>query len=133
MPKEQHIEFWRTNSNEDWETMFDLLWCGKKVYALYFVFLSIEKLLFACWIKDNASNTPPMTHDLKLLANQTDLELTGEQYNLIGVIQSWNIETRYPDYKKNLHRIATEKYLNDQINEVNPLRLCLLERCSTTT
>jgi len=131
LTKQQHIDFWKANALEDWETMHDLLASGRRVYALFFMHLTIEKLLKTCWIKDNASNTPPFTHDLKVLANQTDAELNGNQYNLLGIIQSWNIETRYPDYKKNLSRIATAEYLKEQVKEVDVLRLCLLEKIST--
>ena len=131
LTKQQHIDFWKANALEDWETMQDLLASGRRVYALFFMHLTIEKLLKACWIKDNASNSPPYLLDIIDLANKTDAELNGNQYNLLGIIQSWNIETRYPGYKKNLFRIATAEYLKEQVQELDALRLCLLEKIST--
>jgi hypothetical protein len=80
---------------------------GRRVYALFFMHLTIEKILKAHWLKDNASAVPPFSHELKIIANQTDLELSGEQYNLLGAMQGWNIESCYPDFKRNLNRIAS--------------------------
>jgi len=131
MTKTDHINFWIQNAAEDWATMQDLLNSGRRVYALFFMHLTIEKTLKAHWIKDNASTMPPFTHDLRYIANQTDLELNSDQYNLLGAMQAWNIESRYPDFKRNLDRIASKEYVADQFKIVHHLRECLLEKIST--
>ena len=131
MTKAEHVEFWLTNSNEDLETALYNFEGKKYVYALFFLHLSLEKVLKAIWIKDNLSNTPPFTHDLKSIYNNTDLDLEIEQIDFLSVVNDWNISTRYPDYKRSLYKKATKEYTQIQIEKVKSLRTCLLEKSST--
>ena len=90
--------------------------------------LSIEKLLKAIWIKENITNTPPYIHDLNRLSEEIKLNLTVEQIDLLTIITSWNIRGRYPDYAKSLQQTATENYIKVQIEKVNEIKGCLLEK-----
>jgi HEPN domain-containing protein len=102
---------------------------GKQnVFALFAFHLTIEKLLKAIWVKDNIENTPPRQHDLTFIYNQTDLKLDSELYDYLPVINTWNIESRYPDYKLKIYERADINYMNQYFEKVSKLKECLLEK-----
>ena len=122
MSKEDHIVFWTESALEDWDTAI-FNWEGRRnMAALFFFHLCIEKLLKALWVKANASNTPPFTHDLITLASQTDIDLDADWYDYLSTISRWNIEGRYPDYKKQLHSIANEYYMSHHMEKLQALK-----------
>jgi HEPN domain-containing protein len=128
MSKEDHIKFWIENSEEDWAAAEFNLKAKLYVYALFLFHLSIEKLMKAHWVKDNVSNTPPFSHDLKFLSGQTDLELSLEDMDFLTLVNDWNISGRYPDYKRSLSKKATEEYMMSHFGRTERLRKCLLEK-----
>jgi HEPN domain-containing protein len=125
MSKEEHIVFWQESAFEDWDTAVFNVQGKRNTAALFFFHLSIEKLLKALWVKANAGNTPPFTHDLVSLASSADLDLSAEWYDYLSAISRWNIEGRYPDYKKKLHAIATEAYMNHHLEKLKELKAWL--------
>ena len=128
MSKEQHIAYWKESAEKDWDTCLAMLKAKKYVPALFYAHLTIEKLIKAHWVKDNLGNTPPFSHELINLTSQTDLELTGTQLDLLRIVNSWNIESRYPDYKFSLYKTADNIYTGKQLKNIELLRTCLLER-----
>jgi HEPN domain-containing protein len=88
--------------------------------------LVIEKILKAHWAKDNEESEPPRIHDLEYLYNQTELKLSADQVDLLGVMNSWNLEGRYQDYKDKFYKRTTKSYTEDKLKLVDTLRLCLL-------
>lgn len=127
MTKEEHIVFWKENADDDWQSA-NILFVGKQfTFCLFTCHLVIEKLLKAAWIKENSSDFPPRTHNLLMLFNQTNLDLTDEQQEYLREINNWQIEGRYPDYNRTFHRIANESYTNSNILKIKELRKCLLK------
>ncbi len=49
------------------------------------------------------------------------MELKVEQFEYLFIINSWNIEARYPDYKMTLHKIATPLFLQQHAERVKKL------------
>jgi hypothetical protein len=76
----------------------------------FFYHLAFEKIFKAFWVRDNTSNTPPF-NDLTKIYGETSLTLNLDDYDYLSVITSWNIETRYPDFKLTLHKRADKKYM----------------------
>ncbi|MBU6157922.1 MAG: HEPN domain-containing protein [Bacteroidetes bacterium] len=128
MTKQDHIAYWKNSSNEDWETALYNYEGKRSVPALFFLHLSVEKMLKAIWVKDNLSNTPPFTHDLQKIAGETDLEWDAVHFDYLSVVNNWNIEARYPDYKHTLHKIATSKYMQMHVDKVKALLQWLQEK-----
>ena len=64
MGKEEQIKYWVRSTDEDWETAKSLAGLGRNLHALFFMHLTLEKLLKANWILDNFGNNPPFTHNL---------------------------------------------------------------------
>ena len=128
MTKEEHIKFWLDSSADDWQTAIYLANGKRYSLCLFSMHLSVEKLLKAIWIKENIANTPPYILDFNRLSEEIKLNLTVEQIDLLTIITSWNIRGRYPDYAKSLQQTATENYIKVQIEKVNELKGCLLEK-----
>jgi HEPN domain-containing protein len=128
MSSEEHILFWKNASLSDWDAASTLLNTGYIVQALFFFHLAIEKLLKANWILDNGENFPPLTHNLESLFAQTELNLDGNQIDLLKLLSTWNLEGRYQDYRRKLARTYTQEYVKERLPKIENIRLCLLER-----
>jgi HEPN domain-containing protein len=95
--------------------------------ALFFVHLVIEKLLKAHFVKDNQENTPPLSHNLEGLYNLSNLELGPAFIERLSIINGWNIEGRYQDYKDKFYKLCTDEYVKEKVIESNELMTCLLQ------
>jgi len=126
MTKQEHIQYWKNMAERDWLAVNSLFETKNYVQALFFGHLVIEKLLKAVWVKDNVENTPPLAHNLEYLYNQTNLEFPANLADELGIINSWNIEGRYQDYKDKFYKKCTREYTSEKIKSTNELRLCLL-------
>lgn len=126
LSKEDHIEYWKKSANDSWETANYLKDGRKYSEALFLYCLAIEKYLKAHWVKDNKNNFPPRIHDLRALYSETTLDLDAHHIDFMDTISRWNIEGRYPDYRFTLKKIATEQYMNEQLEKLKSLRECLL-------
>ncbi len=70
------------------------------IWALFLGHLVIEKLLKGLASINN--NKPiPKIHYLNKLAKFANITLDENKQNLFDILTSFNIEARYPDYKKN--------------------------------
>lgn len=128
MSKQDHVHYWQKEAELNWETAVYLVKGDQHVMALFLFNLVCEKLLKAHWVKDNTDNTPPRTHDLQFLHNQTDLDLPSADYDYLAIINQWNIDARYPDYKSKLYKIATKVYISEHQSKIEKLKKCLLEK-----
>ncbi|HAC23547.1 MAG TPA: hypothetical protein DCE81_01385 [Cytophagales bacterium] len=122
MTKDQHIAYWKTEAERNWETALYLKNGKQNVMALFMLHLTIEKLFEAHWVKDNIDNFPPRTHDLQFLHNQTDLDIPAEDYDYLAVVNQWSIDTRYPDYRNKIYSIATDTYITAQVVRIEKLK-----------
>ncbi|MFY7665869.1 HEPN domain-containing protein [Flavobacterium sp.] len=118
MTKQEHIQWWIDEADRNWETAIFNMNGKQNVFALFAFHLCVEKLLKAAWVKDNVDNIPPRTHDLTKLYNDTDLQLEPSQYDFLIVINDWNIDGRYPDYKLKVYARATDSYLQEQLTKI---------------
>ena len=129
LTKEGHITYWKREAERNWETALYLKEGSQRVMALFMLHLVIEKLLKARWVKDNIDNQPPPhTHDFQNLHNQTELDLPAEDYDYLAIVNQWNIDTRYPDYKEKIYSVATESYVTNQFEKILKIKTCLLEK-----
>jgi HEPN domain-containing protein len=95
----EHIEYWIRTSHEDNEVCLLLLESKKYLHALFLAHLAIEKLIKAHWVKDNINSVPPKTHNLVSLIKQTEAELSTEHMIFLTILNDFQIQGRYPDYK----------------------------------
>ena len=127
MTEAEHINWWKEDALRTWQTAIFNKDGGQYVFALFAFHLTIEKLVKAIWIKDNSAIYPPRTHDLTILYNQTDLDLTNGWYDYLGTINEWNIEGRYPDYKLKIYKRASAEYLKEHTEKLIVLKELLLK------
>jgi HEPN domain-containing protein len=126
MGKTEIIQHWINMGERDWKSVQTLAQNSQFVHALFFAHLVIEKLLKAHWIKANVENEAPRVHDLEFLYNQTELTLKAEEVDFLSVMNSWNLEGRYQDYKDKFFKRATKSYTEEKLKRVDTLRLWLL-------
>jgi HEPN domain-containing protein len=109
---QKQIAYWSNGAFEDWDVSRDLInRDGRILHRLFFVHLSLEKLIKALVCKQTG-DIPPKIHDLIRLAELGNVALSSEQRNFLGKMNLYNIEGRYPDMafpKPSLER--TKQYL----------------------
>ena len=128
MSIQEHMLYWKNASLSDWDAAGSLLDSGYIVQALFFYHLAMEKLLKANWILDNEESFPPLTHNLESLYAQTELNLDGNQIDLLKLLSTWNLEGRYQDYRRKLAKTYTRDYVKERLPKIEVIRTCLLER-----
>ncbi len=89
--------------------------------ALFLGHLSSEKLLKALYVKI-FDQTPPYKHDLVLLAEKCQLELNDEIVTNLKIINEFNIQARYPDYKNEFAKLSTAVFVNDELKRIERIR-----------
>lgn len=120
------MNYWIESANEDYNVMLDLKEKNRNTYCLFFGQMLIEKLLKALYAKNN-KGTPyaPKTHDLLYLAEKLNLELTEEQEVTLNEITTFNLSTRYDDYKRVFYNKCTDEYTEEQINKIKEVKAWL--------
>ena len=79
--------------------------------------MHFEKLAKALWVKQNVENIPPRVHDIIAILNETNLELTEDDIRFLYDLNRYQLEGRYPDYRKNIYKITSRQYADDMINK----------------
>ena len=86
----------------------------------------IEKLLKAIYAKNNkGAPYAPKTHDLLYLTEKLHLELTEEQEVTLNEITTFNLSTRYDDYKRAFYNKCTDEYTKKQIRKIEEVKVWL--------
>lgn len=120
------MNYWIESSNEDYNVMNVLHNNKKNSYSLFFGQMVIEKLLKALYAKNNkGAPYAPKTHDLLYLAEKLNLELTEEQEATLNEITTFNLSTRYDDYKKAFYNKCTDEYTEKQIKKIEEVKAWL--------
>lgn len=127
MTKNEIIDYWLNSANADLKAMESLFKNGHYVWALFLGHLVIEKLLKAVYVKNIGTNVPYI-HNLVRLAEEARFELTEEQKDFLAEITTFNIKSRYPDYKGRFYKRASKKFTEHYIKEIKEFRKWLLKK-----
>lgn len=127
MNKEDIIKYWLDASEIDYKAMNNLFESKDFVWSLFIGHLVIEKILKAL-VVINDKDPIPKIHDLNKLAELTIVELNEDRKYLFDIITSFNIEARYPDYKKEFYKKCDFEFTSKYINEIKEIRLWLLDQ-----
>ncbi len=118
MTNEEHIQYWLDSAYEDFEAAKEIIANNKrKHFALFLGHLYIEKLLKAVYVK-KINQVPPYKHDLYILASKCCIELTNKQIENLKIINEFNIQVRYPDYKNEFYKKCTDDFINHEIKRI---------------
>ncbi|VAX38065.1 hypothetical protein MNBD_UNCLBAC01-1335 [hydrothermal vent metagenome] len=110
MNEKEVIAYWKNSSKKDFETGKILYQNKRYHYALFFCHLSIEKMLKALVIKKTQS-APPLIHDLVRLVEKTGVLVLDQYKKELAEISTFNIQTRYDDYKLSFYKKVTKQFL----------------------
>ncbi|MCO5250282.1 MAG: HEPN domain-containing protein [Candidatus Kapabacteria bacterium] len=126
MEIKEHIEYWIKASNEDYEVCLLLIESKKYLHALFLAHLSLEKLVKAHWVGYNENSVPPKIHNLVSLIKQTETELSDDQLVFLTIMNDFQIQGRYPDYKLKVHKLLANEYVDELMERFKEVRACLL-------
>ncbi len=122
MNKQEHINYWLESSENDWLSALEIAAKNdRKHMSLFLGHLSLEKLLKAIYVK-LFDQTPPFNHDLALLAEKVKLPLSDEITSELKIINEFNIQTRYPEYKNDFYKRCTKEFVDLEIKRIERLR-----------
>ena len=118
------MNYWIESSDEDYNVMLDLKEKNRNTYCLFFGQMVIEKLLKALYAKNNkGAPYAPKTHDLLYLTEKLNIELTEEQEVTLNEITTFNLSTRYDDYKRAFYDKCTDEYTEEQIKKIEEVKV----------
>lgn len=118
LTREEHIAYWQKLAEADLEVARGFLQRGHDLhYCLFFGHLSLEKTLKAL-IVAVTQEMPPRIHDLLRLAEKAGLILNEELTEKFDTFNSFNLETRYPDYKLAFYKRCTRQFAAAQFLQI---------------
>ena len=112
----QLINYWLKTAEHDYDTMLALFKSKRYSDSLFFGHIVLEKILKALVVKKTKKQAK-YTHNLLILLKKAGMKniFTKKDIKLLGIVNDFNLRTRYPDYKlkfyKKATKIYTEKYL----------------------
>lgn len=127
MTKKELISYWIKISDKDFSTMENLFKAKDYHWALFIGHLVIEKLLKAYYVK-NIDINPPFTHDLLRIAEKTGLILSERQKDFLDLVTTFNIKTRYADYKLEFYKKCNKKYTEANISKIKEFRIWIKKK-----
>lgn len=116
LSKKEKINFWVKSAKEELANANALFKTKRYVGCLFFGHLAVEKILKA--LVEKTDKNPPYTHDLKILAKLSGIPLEESQVRLITEINTFNLKTRYEDFKFEFYKKATRKYTEHYLGEI---------------
>ncbi|MBW1679136.1 MAG: HEPN domain-containing protein [Deltaproteobacteria bacterium] len=127
MTKDEIMDYWINSSEIDFLAMETLLNNGHYVWSLFIGHLVIEKLLKAYYVK-NVDTDMPYLHDLTKIAEKGNLVLSEKQKDFLDEVTTFNIKSRYPDYKERFYKKATKEFTENYIFKIKEFRKWLIEK-----
>lgn len=108
------IKYWRDSAEHDYETMLGLFKIKRYSDCLFYGHVVLEKLLKGLVVGETKKQAK-YTHNLRVLAKDSQINFNREQLDFLADINGFNIRARYPDEKlafyKMCDRLFTLKYL----------------------
>jgi HEPN domain-containing protein len=121
------INFWRESSDQNYATMNNLMKTKDFSWALFLGHLVIEKLLKALYVK-RLQQHPIFSHDLLRLAKKVEILLPEGYEEWLDEITTFNLNTRYDNYKQSFHKLCTIEFSSEWIEKIEILRKWLISQ-----
>lgn len=86
------------------------------------------KTIEGLWVKNNVSDMPPKTHNLKKIADEAGYKLSENESLFLLEINDFNIEARYPDYKLDFYKKCTKEFTEDYLIKIKDMHQCILKQ-----
>ncbi|MCD4773380.1 MAG: HEPN domain-containing protein [Bacteroidales bacterium] len=121
------VQHWIDSAEQNYSTMQNLINSKDYSWALFLGHLMIEKLLKAIYVKKYQLHAI-FTHDLLRLANKIQLNLTDEQQEWLDRITTFNLNTRYDNYKQDFYKLCNEEFTDEWVLKIEKLRQWLINQ-----
>lgn len=118
MDLKKHINYWIESADNDLSASKSLFSSGKYDWCLFIGHLVLEKLLKALFVLNNHNKIPPKTHNLYKLARLSNLNLSQEQKLFLDEVNDFNLEVRYPEYKREFYKICTKEFTDNYFSKI---------------
>ena len=128
MSKEEHIQFWVKQVNDDFDCALALYKANHFAQSLFWAHLALKKQIKALWIKNNGSNNPPYVHNILILLTESEEIFTEEQLQFLTEMNSFQKKGRYPDYSESLEKTVTKEICEEYLAGTKEMLLCLQEK-----
>jgi HEPN domain-containing protein len=115
-------QYWLSSSDSDYDAMIALCQSKKYNWALFLGHIVLEKLIKAYFVKTNGAHAP-YTHDLRLLAKKSGMDMPEDMILSLDVITSFNINARYDSFKEDFYKRCTPEFSAEWIEKIKTLRL----------
>ncbi len=125
MSHEDLIKHWFETANEDWETAEGLLTLDRRMAALFYTHIALEKYLKGLITKRDKDIKIPLNHNLLELSKMSGLELDADQLSHLTEINTFNIRARYDDFKRTFYNRATKEYTQEYFNYAKEFKIWL--------
>lgn len=110
-------KYWIESSEDAFDTAKTLLENNKFVYSMFFLHLSIEKMLKALFANHNQTEAP-FGHNLQKIASKIkSIDFGKNRMELFAQITTFNIAGRYDDYKNNFRAICNLEFATNYLNK----------------
>jgi len=109
--------FWVTEAEEALRVATHLVEKEDFSYALFFGHLALEKILKGICVNSLRDHAPPI-HNLVRLAGIAGLDVDEKTLNALIMITGFNIESRYPDFKRSFRKKCTRDFTMEQMREI---------------
>ena len=93
---DKHISYWQGGAEEDFEVADQLIESGKIRHGLFFLHLTLEKILKA-HVCRNSGDIAPRLHNLTRLAELSGITFQQEYADCLAEMNPFNIEGCYPE------------------------------------
>jgi HEPN domain-containing protein len=124
---EKVFQYWLSSSDNDYEAMLNLYQSKNYNWSLFLGHIVLEKLIKAYFVKMTGTHALH-THDLRLLAKKSGLELAPDKMLQFDVITGFNINARYDSFKEDFYRKCTPEFSNIWIDNIKNIRLWIKEK-----
>lgn len=118
MALDERIQYWVEVAEYDLETADAMLRTDRLLYVGFMCHLATEKMLKA-HVAKATQQMPPKTHNLPRLADLAGLlaGLSEVQKDFIALLNPLNVESRYPEYIKDLTNRFTREHAEDTLRQ----------------
>jgi len=128
MTKDEHISYWLTNAERDWQRAERCFNDSDYVFCLFCVHLSLEKICKAIWVKYNEPDYPPKIHNLVKLLERTPLNMSEDDLIFLNDMNKFQLEGRYPDYKEAIYKDCTLEFTRNIFDNAKQIKTCLTKK-----
>lgn len=118
----------KQEAKEAQDTAVDLFKSRRYHFALFFCHLALEKSIKAIFLSRKKKFAPPV-HDLIYLIKKLGISVNKEIILRLTEINTFNIRTRYEDYKREFYKKATYDYTKKWLKITEELIFFLTRSC----